>query len=36
MIAAHGEIVADHADGAYAAEAPLTEDSCFEPVPYRP
>jgi nucleoside-diphosphate-sugar epimerase len=28
-------IVADHADGAYAAEAPLTEDTYFEPVPYR-
>lgn len=28
-------IVADHADGEYAAEAPLTEDSYFEPVPYR-
>jgi nucleoside-diphosphate-sugar epimerase len=28
-------IVADHADGAYAAEVPLTEDSYFEPVAYR-
>ena len=28
-------IVADHADGEYAAEAPLTEDSYFAPVPYR-
>ena len=28
-------IVADHADGAYAAERPMTEDSYFEPVPYR-
>jgi nucleoside-diphosphate-sugar epimerase len=28
-------IVADHADGEYAAETPLTEDSYFEPVPYR-
>ena len=28
-------IVADHVDGEYAAEAPLTEDSYFEPVPYR-
>lgn len=28
-------IIADHADGAYAAEAPLTEDSYFDPVPYR-
>ncbi len=28
-------IVADHADGEYAAAAPLTEDSYFDPVPYR-
>jgi nucleoside-diphosphate-sugar epimerase len=28
-------IVADHADGAYAAKVPLTEDSYFEAVPYR-
>jgi nucleoside-diphosphate-sugar epimerase len=28
-------IVADHADGEYAASYPLTEDSYFEPVPYR-
>ncbi len=28
-------IVADHADGEYAAETPLTEDSYFDPVPYR-
>lgn len=28
-------IVADHADGEYAAQTPLTEDDYFEPVPYR-
>lgn len=28
-------IVADHADGEYTAEVPLTEDSYFEAVPYR-
>ncbi|WP_454721212.1 MULTISPECIES: NAD-dependent epimerase/dehydratase family protein [Cupriavidus] len=28
-------IVADHADGAYAAQTPLTEDDAFEPVAYR-
>jgi nucleoside-diphosphate-sugar epimerase len=28
-------IVADHADGEYAAARPLTEDSYFEPTPYR-
>ena len=28
-------IVADHADGEYAAETPLSEDSWFEPVPFR-
>lgn len=28
-------IVADHADGEYAAQAPLSEDNYFEPVPYR-
>ncbi|MDE1174149.1 MAG: NAD-dependent epimerase/dehydratase family protein [Parvibaculaceae bacterium] len=28
-------IVADHADGEYAAETPLDEDSYFDPVPYR-
>ncbi len=28
-------IVADHADGAYATDKPLTEDDYFEPVPYR-
>jgi len=28
-------IVADHADGEYAATVPLTDDSYFEPLPYR-
>jgi nucleoside-diphosphate-sugar epimerase len=28
-------IVADHADGEYAAATPFTEDSYFEPVPFR-
>jgi nucleoside-diphosphate-sugar epimerase len=28
-------IVADHADGDYAAAVPLTEDSYFDPVPFR-
>ncbi len=28
-------IVGDHADGAYASTVPLTEDSYFEPVPFR-
>lgn len=28
-------IVADHADGEYAAETPLNEDSYFDPAPYR-
>ncbi|WP_020201649.1 NAD-dependent epimerase/dehydratase family protein [Cupriavidus sp. WS] len=28
-------IVADHADGACAAQTPLTEDDAFEPVPHR-
>ncbi len=28
-------IVADHADGEYATEFPLTEDSYFDPVPSR-
>ncbi len=28
-------IVADHADGEYATKTPLTEDSYFEPVPFR-
>lgn len=28
-------IVADHADGEYAAETPFSEDSYFEPVPFR-
>ena len=28
-------VVADHADGEYAAETPITEDSYFDPAPYR-